>query len=219
MSSSSRLPVHHCQTLELSLMWALCVSPHLLCSNLGTASNVQQLREASILYPVHPVQLALWVLIQASYSLCATFSSSGRAYFFQGLSWLLLLKDNEIFQLVSCLASNHNEIVPSQIILNPCWVKRRVNETTYLLMSPLSFHQWLCVESRDMVNMGMVNKINCLLRKQWWKLLRKQWKMSYYISISFWMVNLTWPYNKLVFRFFCLIQLALAFMIIVSNAE
>ena len=130
MSSSSGLPMHHCQTLELKpcvclYVWVLIY----VCSNLDTASNVQQLRAAGILYPVCPVPLAL--LVVTPYSLCATFSSSGRAYLFQGLSWLLPLKDNEIFQLVSSLASNHNEIVPSQIILKPCWVKPCVNEATY----------------------------------------------------------------------------------------
>lgn len=147
-------------------------------------------------------------------SLCATFSGSDRAYFFQGLSWLLLLKDNEIFQFVSFLAF--------QISLKPCWVKSRHSlwEWNHLLFCLwalcLSFHCCLC-----MVNM----KINYVLRKQWSRLRREQWskpkefkricywKMCYSIFyyIWFWMVNSTWSYSELLFTFFCLICITLAF--------
>lgn len=173
--------------IQLKPYLCLHVSSYSPCSNPDMVSGAQQPRAAGLAagvpYPMCPCHWHSCRLPNALYSVC-TFSGSGRADYFQGLSWLLLLKVSENFHLMS-LASSCSDIILSWISLKPCWFKNRhsLSEWNHLSLCPgalcLSFHCWLCVESRGMIDIEM----HYLLGMQWSKpkeFKRMQyWKMRY----------------------------------------
>lgn len=123
MSSGSGLPMIHHKTLDLSHVCGF-MSKFLLVFQLWCVLQciaTESSRTSSrYLLPCVPPATDGCHLIHCIDSVPN--SDSGRAYFFQGLSQLLLLKNKETFQLISSLASNHTSIVLSQVTFKPCWI-------------------------------------------------------------------------------------------------
>lgn len=141
MSSGSGLPMIHHKTLDLSHVCGF-MSKFLLVFQLWCVLQciaTESSRTSSrYLLPCVPPATDGCHLIHCIVSVPN--SDSGRAYFFQGLSQLLLLKNKETFQLISSLASNHTSIVLSQVTFKPCWIAGLKKKKDIIYPNEISYY-------------------------------------------------------------------------------